>query len=469
MIDYSREPQSDIAFVDMKSFYASVECVERGLHPLRTSLCVMSRSDNSKGLILASSPMFKKVFGKNNVSRAYDLPFDPQTRRFNYARAYQLGQLPDKNEIDFIEHWAQKTLIVPPRMDLYIVKNMAIQEVLQQFASPQDILPYSIDEAFVDVTRSLRCITNNPDLNRRDQLDSLSEKLQQAIWRETGVYATVGMSNSNPLLAKLALDNEAKHQKTMRANWSYEDVATKVWQIPQLTDFWGIGHRMKVRLEKIGIYSIGDLAHASPDLLKKEFGLMGVQLWFHAHGVDESNVHKPYRPKERGIGNSQVLPRDYYQQYEIELVLSEMAEQVAIRLRRIGKQATLVFIYIGFSHGESRKSIKSQSTIDPTNITSDLVRHVIRLFRQKYYGGRVRQIGVRYAGLVDEGYALISLFEDPNRRLQQEKLDRIVDRIRGRFGFLSVQKATVLMEGSRSRERSKLVGGHSAGGLDGLK
>ena len=120
----------------------------------------------------------------------------------------------------------------------------------------------------------------------------------------------------------------------MRSNWSYEDVESKVWKLPQLTDFWGIGRRTEKRLQKIGITSIKGLAQAHPDLLKKEFGVMGLQLWFHSHGIDESNVHKPYRPKSRGIGNSQILPYDYHLQADIELVFREMAEQVAIRLRR---------------------------------------------------------------------------------------------------------------------------------------
>ena len=101
--DYSREPKSDIAFVDMKSFYASVECVERGLHPLKTSLCVMSRAENANGLILASSPMFKKVFGKNNVSRSYDLPFDIKTRKFNYYVARRQGLPITLDYVRFIE------------------------------------------------------------------------------------------------------------------------------------------------------------------------------------------------------------------------------------------------------------------------------------------------------------------------------------------------------------------------------
>ena len=119
------------------------------------------------------------------------------------------------------------------------------------------------------------------------------------------------MSNPNLLLAKLALDNEAKKTPTMRANWSYEDVETKVWNISSLTDFWETGNRTEKRLNKLKIYSIKDLANTNPDILKKEFGIIGVQLWFHANGIDESKPSKPYKPKSKGISNSQVLPKDY--------------------------------------------------------------------------------------------------------------------------------------------------------------
>lgn len=334
LFDYSREPHSDIAFVDMKSFYASCECVRLGLNPLTTSLCVMSRSDNSAGLILASSPVFKQVFGKKNVSRSYDLPFDLKTRKFNSYVAQKQGLPTDPSFVSYIESWAKRTLIVPPRMNAYIQVNMEIQKVFQEFAAPDDIFPYSIDEGFIDLTSSLNYFIPDPSLSRKEKLDLLSARIQKRIWQETGIYSTIGLSNANPLLAKLALDNEAKHCRNMRSNWSYEDVESKVWKLPQLTDFWGIGRRTEKRLQKIGITSIAELAQAHPDLLKKEFGVMGLQLWFHAHGIDESNVHKPYRPKSRGIGNSQILPYDYHLQADIELVFREMAEQVAIRLRR---------------------------------------------------------------------------------------------------------------------------------------
>ena len=183
-IDYSKEPKADIAFIDMKSFYASVECVARGLHPLRTSLCVMSRSDNSAGLILASSPMFKQVFGKSNVGRSYDLPFDINTRKFNYQNAWKQGIEVTPRYKSFIENWARRTIIVPPRMDLYIEKNIEIQHIFQEFAAPNDILPYSIDEGFINLTTSLDYFIPDKTLSRKEKLDSLSAMIQREIWRQ---------------------------------------------------------------------------------------------------------------------------------------------------------------------------------------------------------------------------------------------------------------------------------------------
>ena len=269
IIDYSLEPKSDIAFVDIKSFYACVECVMRHLDPLTTSLCVMSRSDNSNGLILASSPTFKRVFGKNNVGRSRDLPFDVETRKFSFEKARRQNIEITKNYISYIERWAKNTFIVPPRMAFYIKENLKIQKILQNYASYEEILPYSIDEGFIDLTNSLNYFVPKKNISRRDKLDLVSSMIQREIWESLGLYSTVGMSNANPLLAKLALDNEAKKTRTMRANWSYEDVENKVWGINNLTDFWGIGSRMKKRLNDLYIFSIKDLANYNPDILKK--------------------------------------------------------------------------------------------------------------------------------------------------------------------------------------------------------
>src|SRR5574337_130268 len=442
LIDYSKEQRRAIAFIDMKSFYASVECVERGLNPLSTSLCVMSGADNSAGLILASSPTFKKVFGKNNVGRSRDLPFYTNNRKFNYQNYYRTAPRdwlnkvnpPSKSEVAFIESWAKRTEIVPPRMSKYIEKNIEIQHAIQNFASPEDIFWYSIDEGFVDLTSSLNYFYDKA------------------------------------LLAKLALDNEAKHNGNMRALWTYENIPDKVWKIKSLTDFWGINTRTEKRLNKLGVKSVYDLAHCSPALLKKEFGVVGVQLFFHANGIDESTVYEPYHAKSKSIGNSQVLPRDYADQTQIELVIKEMTEQVSIRLRKAKKQTTVVSLYVGYAYSENKRGLHIQKKIEVTNSIAVLSDQIMSLFRAGYSGGSVRRLGISFGGLCSEEVKLISLFDTFDKKAAKtETLQGAIDEIRKQYGFLALQKATSLLDGSRVVARSKLVGGHSAGGLDGIK
>lgn len=237
-----------------------------------------------------------------------------------------------------------------------------------------------------------------------------------------------------------------------------------------MTDFWGIGSRMEKRLNALGIYSIRELANTNPDILKKELGVAGLRLWFHANGVDESNVHKPYKSKSKGLGNSQVLPRDYVKQRNIEIVLREMAEQVAIRLRRAGKKATVVAITLGYSKQENKsRPINTQMKIEPTNNTDILTNYVLKLFHNKYTSGAIRSVAVNYSGFVDESYGLISLFDDVDKIEKEERLQTAIDSIRDQFGFTLLLLAMLLDALSRSIARSKLIEGHSAGGLDGLK
>ena len=212
-----------------------------------------------------------------------------------------------------------------------------------------------------------------------------------------------------------------------------------------------------------------ELANSNPDTLKKELGIVGLDLFFHANGIDESNVHKPYKTKSHGLGNSQILPRDYDRQADIELILKEIAEQVAIRLRRVHKQACQVSISIGFSKIEGKRSLQAQMKIEPANNTKILIGHVISLFRKKYQGGAVRSVSVSYANFVDEKIQILSLFGNPDDIDKKERLQSAIDSIRQEFGFTTIQKATALQEASRSIAQSKLIGGQSAGGLDGLK
>lgn len=145
-----------------------------------------------------------------------------------------------------------------------------------------------------------------------------------------------------------------------------------------------------------------------------------------------------------------------------------MANQVANRLRSAHKKATVVSIHIGYSRTEMKKSINAQNKIEPANLPKTMVSHVLVLF-EKYTSGAVRQIGVSYSGFVDESYTLLSLFDDVEQIEKDNRLQTAIDVVREQFGFLAIQKGTVLTEGSRNIERSKLIGGHSAGGLEGLK
>lgn len=224
-----------------------------------------------------------------------------------------------------------------------------------------------------------------------------------------------------------------------------------------MTDFWGIGSRIKKRLNNLGIFSIKELANCNPDMLKKELGVVGMDLFFHANGIDESDVHKPYKPKAKGIGNSQVLPRDYFKQSEIELIMREMSDQVAIRLRKHHKKTTNVSITVGFSRFENKRRIQTQMKVEPTNNTRLLTDYVITLFRKKYDKGAVRSVAVSYSGLVDESYGLISLFDDVEKIEKEERLQSVIDTIRNQFGFSKLQKVTALQEASRSLARSKLI------------
>lgn len=483
--DYSREPHRDIAFVDMKSFYASVECLARQLKPLRACLCVMSQADHASGLILASSPTFKWAFGKENVGRSRDLPFDVHTRKFNWYKWNKEHKSPFKTDIEppnpayvaHVEYWARQTIFAPPSMARYIEVNGMIQKAIHEKIAPsEDCFWYSIDEGFIDLTSLLNyhVSADEKNLSRKVKLDIVSKKLQRVIYdRTNGIVSTVGMSNSNPLLAKVALDNYAKHEPTMRASINYEDVPRKIWTIEEMTDFWGIGKRTQKNLARLGIHSIKALAQANPDELKQRMGVIGVQLYCHANGIDESTLQKqPYSPKNRSITNSTTLPKTYVQKEKILLVLSELAEQVATRLRRMNQEARTVSLDVGYAFDEQKKGIHTTKKIDPTNQTKALVTTVRSLFLERYEKGGVRRLGVSYGGLIAQPYHKISLFDEEENYAKQEKearLEEVIDSIRQRYGFTKLLKASALTKDSRVIKRSQQIGGHSAGGLDGLQ
>lgn len=245
--------------------------------------------------------------------------------------------------------------------------------------------------------------------------------IQRRVFEQYGIVTTVGIGE-NPLLAKLALDNAAKKQAPWQAFWGYATVPETLWKISKLTDFWGIGSRTAAHLDRIGITSIYELAHADQFKLRREFGVLGDQLYYHAWGIDYSDLTRRYLPrsKNKGYGNSQVLMRDYVQKTEIETVLSEIADQVATRLRKHQVQAEVISISIGFAEPDDtgRSGYSKQTKIDPTDQTADLIAAVHCLFEQIWQGWPLRNVGVRAHRISSAAYLQTDLFRNPEKQVQ---------------------------------------------------
>lgn len=441
IFDYEKEPSRDILCLDCKSFYASCEAVERGLDPLTVKLVVMSYpSDNTRergsGLILASSPEAKKAYNISNVSRARDLPFP----------------------------YPDDLVIAAPRMNLYMQVNRKINSIYREFVDDSNIAVYSVDETFLDVTDSLKYFNC-------DRAYDLARIIQRRVYEETGIFTTVGIGD-NPLLAKLALDNESKKNKDMKAEWRYADVASKLWPITDITDIWGIGHRTAIRLKNLGIETMHDLAHFNYYKLKAEMGVIGAQLYAHAWGIDRSFIGEVYVPKSKSVGNSQVLNRDYNKRDEIEIVLRELSDQVATRLRKIDKKTTSVSLWIGYSlkyvDDEGRSGFSKQIAIKPTNSSQKIAEAVLAIFNQFYYGQTIRNIGINTAKLETPNTQQLDLFDNVENQDQEDDFNAVVDEIRRKHGFTKLVYTSSLLEGGRAIARSSLVGGH-AGGMSGIE
>lgn len=429
--DYSKEERRDILCIDMKSFYASVECVQRGLHPLKTMLVVMSNSENSGGLVLAASPLAKKALGISNVMRKWDLPDHPNL------------------------------MIVPPRMQLYIDENLKINEIYRQYVASEDILIYSIDETFIDITASKKLFGTSAT--------DVATKIKEHILRATGLYVTIGIGD-NPLLAKVALDIAAKHSRDFIAEWRYEDVPETIWRIDPITEMWGINTRTEKRLNQLGIHSIYDLAHFEPGKLKNEFGVIGIQLYAHAWGIDRTRLSDTYTPTERSYSNNQVLPRDYRFQNEIEIVIHEIVDQVAARIRRHRAQTQCISlsVYPSSSYRGMTKGFSRQMKIPITNNTKLLKEYAIEIFRKNWTGFEVRHLGLSLSKLVYTDTIQLDLFHDPEENLNDLHLDELIDKIRQKYGFTSIVHANSLLKGGTAISRASLIGGH-AGGMDGIR
>lgn len=432
MYNYCYEPKRLVFMIDNKSFYASCECIRLGLSPMTTSLCVVSSQPNTNGgLVLAASPLAKKKYGLNNVMRMRNVP--------NKANAPDL-------------------ICVEPHMNLYVSKAMKIKQIFLKYCASEDLHTYSIDESMLDMTESWHLFGKEPY--------EVARKIQKDIYDTLGLYTTCGIGE-NPLLAKLAMDISAKHRRSMIDFWHYVEVPDTIWKIAKLEDVWGINTRTADHLRRIGINNMYELAHSKPEKLHKEFGIIGDQLFAMSWGVDRSIIRKKKPVKSKSYSNSQVLAKDYFNQREIEIVIREIGEQVAARIRQRHLQTGRISLYIGYSFSEKTRAKKngfnvSKKIID-TNISSKLVAELLGIFRKKWQGQAVRHIGVDYSDLKADNLQQLELFSSAQEQIKQASLDKVIDQVRNDYGFVSLVKASSLLPGATAIRRSNLVGGHSGG------
>ncbi|MFZ2258763.1 MAG: Y-family DNA polymerase [Clostridiaceae bacterium] len=419
IIDYNKMPLRYIMCIDVKSFFASVEAIRRGIDPLEAYVIVVSDVRRPGAVVLASSPKVKSEFGIKTGNRKFEIPNDP------------------------------RLIVVDPSMALYLEINRQINDIFRNYAADEDILVYSIDESFLDITATAH-LFGDPG--------TTAVQVRDRIKREIGLNVTIGIGD-NPLLAKLALDNAAKHRKSQIAYWSYESIPETIWKIPKLTDFWGISRGWERRLNKLGIHSIYALAHYDPHILESKFGIMGLQQYYHANGVDYSVISKPVPIKSKGFSKGQILMRDYYIREEILTILDEMIDDVAMRLRRNQSLCKSAQFYCGYSStlNDPGFGISKRFKV-ATNDTAEIRSLFHSVFNKNWKGQPVRQFNVALNDLEENIGHQLSLWDfmgDDDRAV-----DHVIDDIRDRFGKTAIFKGHSLTKGSTFFERSQNIGGH---------
>ena len=357
-----------------------------------------------------------------------------------------------------------RLVIVNPRMNFYIAMNKKVNDIFRQYVAEEDLQLYSIDESILDLTPSWDYL--KVKFGQDFTMHKLARIIQVHVKRELGLYLTVGIGDT-PVMAKMALDLEAKHNHSLIGEWTFENLPSKLWPVSEIDEVWSIGHRTAKTLKRLGVMTMGDLAKMDPYYLKKKLGVRGEELFALAWGVDRSTISKRYKVKEGNISNSQVLPRDYLKTEEIKNVIREIGEQVASRLRAKNKNTGVVSLYVGFSYAssanEKRSGFSAQVSIDSTNRSQPIVQALWQIFDAHYNNEVVRNLGVSAGKLTAAGHEQMDLFIQPQKQVEQSVLEKTIDQIRNKYGVTSIIKLSSIGQGGTMIQRAGLVGGHNGG------
>ncbi|ALC81887.1 DNA polymerase IV [Bacillus gobiensis] len=404
-----------IFLVDMQSFYASVEKAEHP-HLKKHPVIVSGDPERRSGVVLAACPIAKKK-GVENASRLWEA----------------VQKCPE-------------AIVLRPRMQRYIDVSLQITEILEQYTDLVE--PYSIDEQFMDVTGSLKLF---------GQPEEIARNVQDRIMREIGVYARVGIGE-NKVLAKIACDNFAKKNENGIFRLHDQNLQTHMWPLP-VGKMFGVGGRMRNHLNRMGISTIGNLAHFPLELLKKRWGIVGHVLWMTANGIDYSPVTKTSLNGQKAIGHGMTLPKDYVDfEKEIKVILLELSEEVCKRSRHVGVTGQTVTVSCRGADFDFPTGFHRQMKLpEPTNHTADVFRAVSELFLKFWDRQPVRRLGVSLTQLSTDSMLQLNLFDD---LLKKRSLGYVMDEIKTRFGETAVIRAVSKTAAGQAHERAAKIGGH---------
>ena len=412
--------------IDLKSFYASVECHERGLDPMTTKLVVADPTRTEKTICLAISPAMKKL-GIKNRCRVFQIP-----AHVEYITAM-------------------------PRMQKYIDYAADIYEVYLKYVSKEDIYVYSIDEVFMDVTDYL----NMYQMTARE----LADVMMADVLKTTGIPASCGIG-TNMYLAKIALDITAKHAKDNIGYLDEKLFCGTLWKHRPLTDFWRIGPGTAKRLAGIGILTMEDIAHADEELLYRTFGVDAELMIDHAWGRETVKISdvKNYRPSSKSLSSGQVLSCDYSFE-DAKLIVKEMTDLLCLDLVDKGLITESMSLVVGYSNELHEKMARGTASMSvATNSAKKIIPYMMDLFDQIVDKNLpVRRINMSFQKLTDEVYEQYDLFTDSAEIERERRLQKATLSIKKKFGKNAILKGMNLQEAGTTIERNQQIGGHRSG------
>lgn len=409
--------------IDLKTFYASVECVERGLDPFTTNLVVADPSRGKGAICLAITPAMK-MLGIKNRCRIYEIPENV------------------------------KYIIALPRMQKYIDYSANIYEIYLKYISKDDIHVYSIDEAFLDVSKYLK-------FYKMKSID-LAKTIMKDIYDTYGITATCGIG-TNMYLAKIALDIMSKHSPSNIGWLDEEKYKKELWHYRPLSDFWQIGRGIEKRLNRKRIFDMYDIAHTDPKILYKEFGVNAEFLIDHANGKESCTIEniKKYKPKSNSISNSQILFRDYNFE-EAELIVKEMVELLAQRLLNDNLETDLISLYVGYSRDLMKNVNVSKRLSYFTNLYTKLVYEYKKLYEENVDKKvPIRRIGISFGRIQEVENEQLNLFENIENNLKEKRLEKSIIEIKSKMGKNAILRGMNLEDAATTVIRNKLIGGHN--------